>query len=117
MKWNGREVRVGFRTQKLKDEFEQLKTGKTEERGLAVQLTHAIDDLERNPFAGVRVPKPQWPREYSGALRGSVLLKYDLRDGWRLMYTLRGTQVDVIVVLLEWLSHKEYGKRFGYRRR
>ena len=42
------------------------------------------------------------------------LWKYDLPRGWRLMYSVARDEVIVISIILEWLPHKEYERRFGY---
>ena len=42
------------------------------------------------------------------------LWKYDLPKGWRLLYSVRGNEIIVISIILEWLSHKEYERRLGY---
>ena len=41
--------------------------------------------------------------------------KCNLPDGWRLVYTLAGNEIEIISILLEWFSHKEYERRFGYK--
>jgi len=44
------------------------------------------------------------------------LRKYDLPNGWRLIYTVKGNSVEMVAVILEWsASHKKYEKRFGYK--
>ena len=42
------------------------------------------------------------------------LWKYDLPNSWRLIYTIRLDEVEIISVVLEWFNHKEYDRRFGY---
>jgi len=37
-----------------------------------------------------------------------------LRNGWRLLYTLKEEEMVVIGIILEWLPHKEYERRFKY---
>ena len=42
-------------------------------------------------------------------------MKYDLPDGWRLVYTITTpNKVEIISVILEWFNHPEYEKRFHY---
>lgn len=37
-----------------------------------------------------------------------------LPDAWRLIYTIKDDKVDILSVILEWLDHKNYERRFGY---
>ncbi|MFW5846991.1 MAG: hypothetical protein ACOCUU_02405 [Nanoarchaeota archaeon] len=32
----------------------------------------------------------------------------------RLLYSLTGSRVEIITLILEWMSHKDYDRRFGY---
>ncbi len=34
--------------------------------------------------------------------------------GWRLIYSIGREEIKVISLILEWLTHKEYEKRFKY---
>lgn len=79
-------------------------------------MRKAIADLKENPFCGVRVPSRQWPKEYLHRYRINNLWKYDLSDGWRLPYTILGSESEIVSTLLEWLSHKQYERKFGYKR-
>jgi hypothetical protein len=42
------------------------------------------------------------------------LWKYDLPGAWRLLYSVSGDKIEVMAIILEWLNHKKYEKRFGY---
>ncbi|MFH1306885.1 MAG: hypothetical protein ABIH83_04505 [Candidatus Micrarchaeota archaeon] len=106
---------VGFVDQELKDAYEQLKAGRTEDRWLAGNINKAIEALKENPMAGVIVPRKLWPKLYIQKYKINNLRKYDLPDGWRLTYTLKGNEIEIVSVILEWLSHKQYEKRFGYK--
>jgi len=44
----------------------------------------------------------------------SNLWKYDLTNGWRLIYTIESDEIRIISIILEWFDHKNYEKRFGY---
>ncbi len=106
---------VAFVDEKLLATFSELKSGKFEEKQLVSYIERAIDDLKENPLVGIVVPMKLCPREYIAKFNVNNLRKYDLPNGWRLVYTLKGNQVEIISVILEWFSHKEYEKRFGYR--
>jgi len=39
----------------------------------------------------------------------------NLPDTWRLIYALKSpTKIEIISVILEWMSHKDYERRFKY---
>jgi len=42
------------------------------------------------------------------------LFRYQLPDGYRLVYTIMSQGKEITCVLLEVFNHKEYEKRFGY---
>ncbi len=107
--------KIIFENQKVKESFEKLKDSKTEDKKLYNWLTRALEDLEQNAFCGIQIPKKLFPREYEkkfGKLNN--LWKYNLPNAWRLIYTVKGGQVLVLSIILEWLDHKEYERRFNY---
>lgn len=101
---------VVFINQQLKESYESLKEGKFEDKQLYNFIFRAINDLSINPMCGVHVPKKQIPKEYDV----SNLWKYDLPNGWRLIYTIIGNEIKIVSAILEWLSHKEYERKFHY---
>lgn len=43
------------------------------------------------------------------------LWKYDLPDGWRLLYSITTpSKVEILSIIIEWFNHKNYGRRFRY---
>ncbi|MFH0715139.1 MAG: hypothetical protein V1847_05350 [Candidatus Diapherotrites archaeon] len=105
---------VAFATLALKKTFEELSRGKFEEKELFRFLERAMADLKANPFCGIRIPEKQWPKEYVQKYNINNLYKYDLPKGWRLIYSIRGNEVEIISVVIEWFSHPEYERRFRY---
>ena len=106
--------RVAFADASILRAFRQLRAGRFEERRLADRIAGAIGELKRNPFAGMAVPRRLWPAKYVRKFSVDNLRKYDLPDGWRLIYTIHGDEIEIVSVILEWFSHKDYEKRFGY---
>lgn len=103
--------RVVFVSEKLERTFESLSPDET----LKKHIAKAIEELKENAFAGIRIPKRLFPHEYIVKYSVTNLWKYDLPDGWRLIYTIVSpNKVEVLSVILEWFSHKEYERRFGY---
>ena len=109
--------RVAFIDAKLLEAFNKLKTGKFEDKQLAVEINAAMDRLKEDPFCGIKIERRLWPKEYVKKYGIDNLRKYDMRSGWRLTYTLSGNSVEIVSIVLEWLGHKNYERLFGYRSR
>ena len=105
---------VGFGDGPVYKAFQNLKSGKFEEKELALFIQRAIDDLKANPFIGVPIPHKLWPVVYIRKFSINNLRKYNLPNGWRLIYTLKANEVEIVSIILEWFSHKEYERRFNY---
>ncbi len=106
--------RVVFADEKVKRAFEKLEGSKTEDEKLLKWLNRAFDDLQDDAFCGIQVPKKQIPQEYLKSYEIDNLWKYNLPNAWRLMYSVARDEVIIISIVLEWLPHKEYERRFGY---
>jgi len=109
--------RVAFADEGVKKAFDELKTGRFEEKQLAGFIERAIAVLKENPLAGVAVPRKQWSAVYVKKYKIDNLRKYDLPNAWRLAYTLKGDEVEIISIILEWFDHESYEKRFGYKKK
>lgn len=109
-----RKTRIVFAEEKVKRAFDGLKKEKGAEPRLHEFINRAFDDLEQNPYVGIKIPKKLWPRDYVKKYHVDNLWKYDLPSAWRLIYTLKANQIEIISVVLEWLDHKNYERRFKY---
>jgi Txe/YoeB family toxin of Txe-Axe toxin-antitoxin module len=106
--------KVVFADAKLKDAFEKLKESRTEDRRLYNWLNRAFDDIADNAFCGIQIPKKLIPKVYLDKYGVDNLWKYNLSDAWRLLYSVARDEVIVIAIILEWMPHKEYERRFKY---
>ena len=107
--------RVVFAEQKVKTAFDELKNSKTEDRRLYDWINRAIDDLAEDSFCGIQIPKKQIPKEYTRKYSIDNLWKYDLPRGWRLLYSVANQEVIIISIIIEWLDHKNYERKFKYK--
>ena len=108
------ESQVYFVDEKLKETYNKLVESKTEEQELHKWISRAIDDLKQNAFCGIQVKKELIPKEYTQKYQIDNLWKYDLPKGWRLLYSVARDGIIVISIILEWMDHKDYERRFGY---
>lgn len=105
---------VVFANSKIESEFESLKEGKFEDKKLYNFINRAIEDLKKNPFSGIKIPRKVWPNFYVQNYNVDNLWKYDLPNGWRIAYTIKANEVSIFKVILEWFDHKNYERRFHY---
>ncbi|MBU2639746.1 MAG: hypothetical protein KKG75_03510 [Nanoarchaeota archaeon] len=93
---------------------EQIKKGKenTEEMQLLKSIKQKRDFIKENPFYGDNIPKKLIPKEYNV----SNLWRVELSGYWRMLYTIKGDQIEVICFVLDILDHPNYNKLFGYKK-
>ncbi len=105
---------VHFVDENLQKAFEALKNSKTDEKKLYEWLVRAFLDIEQNAFCGIQIPKKLIPKEYTKKYGVKNLWKYNLPNAWRLLYSIEGGDIKIISIILEWLDHKNYERRFRY---
>ena len=105
---------ISFADARIENALQELKNSKTEDRKLYEWICRALDDLEENAFCGIRIQKKLIPKIYIEKYGVDNLWKYDLPRGWRLIYSVANGQICVLSIILEWMDHKDYEKRFNY---
>ena len=105
---------VAFINENLKKAYSELNESRFEEKKLYEFISRAITDLKENPFCGIKIPKRLWPKEYISKFDITNLWKYNLPDAWRLLYTLSGDNIKIVSIILEWMNHKDYERKFKY---
>lgn len=105
---------IYFFDNKVKQSFFLLQSGTTEEKTIFNQLNAAFDIIAPDPFCGIQIPKRLIPKTYLAQYRVDNLWKYNFHKNWRLMYTVASNGTTVIALIIEWLPHREYERRFGY---
>ncbi|MBL7148171.1 MAG: type II toxin-antitoxin system RelE/ParE family toxin [Nanoarchaeota archaeon] len=85
------------------------------------QLLTAIerekDNLLIDQHRGIQIKKKQIPKEFIINYGVKNLWKINLPDFWRMIYTITGNELEIISILLEFMDHKDYDKRFRYRKK
>lgn len=105
---------VQFADEKVRKAFEELKKSTTEDKQLYEWISRALADIQKNAFCGIQIPKNLIPKEYTKKYDVRNLWKYNLPNAWRLLYSIEGRDVKIISIILEWLDHKKYERRFKY---
>lgn len=106
--------KIRFVDENLKKAFKELKNSKTEDRKLYRWLVRAFKDIEENVFCGIQIPKRLIPKDYLKRYNIKNLWKYNLPNAWRLLYSIVGDDIIIISIILEWIKHKKYQRRFKY---
>tara|TARA_Y100000310_G_scaffold337708_1_gene425469 strand:- start:5686 stop:6021 length:336 start_codon:yes stop_codon:yes gene_type:complete len=109
-----KEVSVAFISKEIKKEFEDLKYSKFENEQLYRFIQRAIDDIKQNPICGIKIPKKLWPNTYTKKYQITNLWKYNLPNAWRLIYTIETDEIRIMNIILEWMNHKNYERKFKY---
>lgn len=92
---------------------EQKKKGATnsEEIQLLKSISNKVELLKLNPVYGQSVPKDLIP----DTLDVDNLFRVELTGYWRMLYTLKTNQIEIVSFVLYIVDHKSYDKLFGYR--
>ncbi|MBS3079356.1 hypothetical protein J4218_04495 [Candidatus Pacearchaeota archaeon] len=102
---------VVFAEDQIENDFNKLNNKEDIKKG----ILRAIEDIKQNAFCGIPIPKRLFPKEYVQKYQINNLWKYDLPDGWRLIYSLKTpSKIQILAIILEWFDHKEYERRFHY---
>jgi len=93
----------------------QLQEGKenTEEIKLLNSIKQKIELIKANPFYGNNIEKRKIPATYNV----QNLWRVELTSYWRMLYTIKGDQVEVICFVLDIINYDIYNKRFGYKKK
>jgi Txe/YoeB family toxin of Txe-Axe toxin-antitoxin module len=106
-----RRCNVSFANEKLEGEFNAL----DEDNEIKRHIRKAIDEIKENAFCAIPVPKKLIPKEYVQKFNINNLWKYDLPDGWRLIYSITTpNKAEIISIILEWFDHKDYERKVHY---
>ncbi|MBI9018791.1 MAG: type II toxin-antitoxin system YoeB family toxin [Phycisphaerae bacterium] len=105
---------IKFSDERVRKALQDLKKSKTEDKQLYRWIMRAFEDLEGNAFCGIQIPKKLIPKIYINKYGIDNLWKYDLPKSWRLIYSVANGQICIVSIILEWMSHKDYERRFSY---
>jgi len=102
-------INVAFVNKKLEKEIESISDKEFKE-----EIEKAIIKLKEEPACGIHIPKKLWPKEYIQLYDITNLWKIDLRNGCRIIYTIKNDELRILCVILDCFSHKGYERKFKY---
>jgi hypothetical protein len=106
--------KVGLADEAVKKKFLELQDSTYEDRCMFATLNNAIDRLSNDAFCGIQIQKKIIPPAYKKKYQLDNLWKYNLPDGWRLLYFVIEDDENIIAIIIDWVTHKEYERLFGY---
>lgn len=89
----------------------------SEEIQLLRSIRQKIEFIKNNPFYGDPIAKDLIPEEYKIKYHAVNLFRAELSQFWRMLYTLKGDEVEIIAFVLDIISHPKYNSKFGYRKK
>lgn len=106
------EGEIRFVDSKLKKAFESLEISDKE---FYEELQKALKVINKNVFCCRNVRKKLIPKKLIQKYRINNLWIYNLRNGWRLLYSVvTPNKVEVLALILDWMNHKEYERLFKF---
>lgn len=82
---------------------------------LKQQIDEAMTLMKSNPTAGDKIEKHLWPKRYIDKYDINNLFRYKLGQKYRMIYTIIGNSKEIVCIIIDVLSHKEYDELFGYK--
>ena len=75
--------------------------------------------IKANPHYGDPIAKKLIPDDYKKKYGVTNLFRVELPNYWRMLYTLTNneTQIEIIAFVLDIIDHKNYDKKFGYKKK
>lgn len=105
------EAKITFENIKLKKAFESLENSNKE---LYNEIDKALAEININPYCGRNVIKKLMPKQLVRKYKINNLWIYNLRSGWRLIYSIANDKIEVLALILDWMNHKDYERLFKF---
>ena len=122
--YRGKEVRVQL-TPEANEVYEDLNriVGQEKIKGIKSSFHQTLfrsinrtkELLKENPFVGNQLHERQIPPKYIEKYGVKNVWRAELADRWRMIYTIRGNQVEIVIFVMDIFNHRDYDKVFGYK--
>lgn len=104
-----RKASVIFENKKLENAYNKYSNSDP----IKKKIDKIIEKLKVNPAYGNQIPRKQIPKEYTKkGFNNAFQLRID--KSWRLIYTLVGSEVEILAIILDVMNHSDYDNKFGY---
>ena len=94
----------------------QIKEGKeyTDEMQLLRSIKQKFEFIKANPFYGDNIPKRIIAKSDYDVQN---LWRVELSKFWRMLYTIKGDQVEIVCFVLDIIGHDKYNKKLKYKKK
>lgn len=109
-----KEIKIFLKGQ-AKEIYLELKTKKDKESKIILKSLNRLKEiLKQNPQYGQPIAKKLIPQKL---LRLGItnLYRIELPNFWRLIYTIEGNKIEILLFILNIINHKKYNKLFKYK--
>ncbi len=79
-------------------------------------IKQKIRILKDNPGYGIHIPKNKIPKKYLDDFDINNLWKINLSGAWRMIYTIKANEIEIISLIIDLMNHKHYEKKFKYKK-
>ena len=97
--------KIVFVNVKLKEDFDNLEK---EDPIMKQEILMAFREIQKNAFVGTELKKHQLPREYEKKLGIHNVWKYEMKNSWKIIYSVENRGTIIIAIILEWNDYKNY---------
>ena len=117
MSWfSGREIRILLKGQAKQAYLELKQRTDKDAKTLLKSIERIFEIIKKNPQFGDPLKKEIIPESFKN--QGITnLYRVELSNFWRMLYTLEGNRVEILIFILSIVDHPTYDKLFGYRKR
>lgn len=100
------------------DTFLKLKrSNKKIEKSIFKSVCEKIELIKQDPKIGETIKKKLIPKEYKNNYGITVLYKIRLANFWRLLYTIKDNELEIIAIIVDIIDHEEYNDIFGFKKK
>jgi hypothetical protein len=112
-------IKFSDEAEEMMDFLRKEAVASKKERMILQGILQKIKVLELNVKYGNQIKKNMIPEFYKKKYLTNNLFRVELPLFWRMLYTLRleNREIEIIAFVLDVVDHKEYNKKFRYKKR
>lgn len=105
------ETKIIFADIKLKETFKNLECS---DKKFYDEIEKSLIEIKQDKYCGRQVIKKLIPKSIIQKYQINNLWIYNLRSGWRLLYSLTNNEIEILALILDWMNHKDYERLFKF---
>ncbi|MBU3912670.1 MAG: hypothetical protein KKB21_01155 [Nanoarchaeota archaeon] len=104
-------ISITYGDERIKKSIEELESKDPE---IYRHVMNAFLNIREDTACGIKIPQRLIPKEWIKRFSINNLYKYNLPNAWRLFYSLSGSRIEIIAIILGCFNHKDYERIFSY---